>query len=619
MSLSQSNITAKDNLKGIIAANDEQTYPRNSLSEIHAFNLRFLGHLSEAQFCIEEKHEYIVELPPDKQHEIKSLLADAMQNPLNLSATNSGDTDPGYSGETLPNSQAPIRENPTEENPIGATSTGENPTVTAFTSESPIGDTDTDETDFHETDFHETDSRGTDTDNTDADGLENGHAETDANNDEEGLTTNSPHIQAERETFLHGETESEATEPFPDYYESCEGDAPLVDEAHEQAYIYAVSKLAEETIRFGEIASSDPSMTPFAARAASPGNISTQPEQASTMDSFYPRSLPSRFPGDQGPQNNVMPPFAMQNFAPTYPCSNQPVQQGAVYMNAPIPQTGPAVVVQPGEVVPAAAIPAVSNEAIQRRRVAGEERKSAAIEEMRFLLSHEGIRVDLRKRFMDMSNMVLRMDWLLFGNLNAPDSVFLAAEVITEVQSIAAPLVHYLSFLDERLQVEVRDAELVKTSLANVARDQNMTPEVRFRNLTRIIIRHLRRPRPIEQRLLSVFLDFYDSHVYTDFLNIYNYQALHDDALFVERMELSRLLIAMWDVLNRTIENYNLVILINFDIKSQSVGPALAELDNPDQIWQEEHEIYQSEVMAREESIRQMELGAQLQAGGNGA
>jgi hypothetical protein len=99
-----------------------------------------------------------------------------------------------------------------------------------------------------------------------------------------------------------------------------------------------------------------------------------------------------------------------------------------------------------------------------------------------------------------------------------------------------------------------------------------------------ICISHLRKPRPLEQRLLSLFLEFYDTYIYNTFLNIRNRQIIAEDDLHEERLELSRVLIAVWDILNRVIENYEAYVMAMKDVKRRYIGPAMESLANSPEI-----------------------------------
>jgi hypothetical protein len=106
-------------------------------------------------------------------------------------------------------------------------------------------------------------------------------------------------------------------------------------------------------------------------------------------------------------------------------------------------------------------------------------------------------------------------------------------------------------------------------------------------------VSHLKKPRPLEQHLLSLFLEFYDTYVYSTFLRIRNQQIIVEDQLNKERLELSSVLIAVWDILNCVIENYEDYVTAMKDMKRQYIGPAMESLANSPEVWKDSQGITQ--------------------------
>jgi hypothetical protein len=92
--------------------------------------------------------------------------------------------------------------------------------------------------------------------------------------------------------------------------------------------------------------------------------------------------------------------------------------------------------------------------------------------------------------------------------------------------------------------------------------------------------------------------------VYSNFLSIRNRQILQENRPNITRANLTRLLIAGWDVLVRSIENYNETITINNDLKNRFVEPVMQRLPNSHDIWEEEWKKNQEQW----ELEREMEL-----------
>ncbi|KAE8408954.1 hypothetical protein BDV37DRAFT_294523 [Aspergillus pseudonomiae] len=248
------------------------------------------------------------------------------------------------------------------------------------------------------------------------------------------------------------------------------------------------------------------------------------------------------------------------------------------------------------------------NPHMQRRLHEAEERKLNILEEMRIILRADHLKDDIQRRFTAMTNIILRMEWILFRRDVKPDGIhakeFLSAPVVGEVQELAIPMVQYLAWLDKKLESELSISQQVLHWIIQIAKNQDLDVYQRFRQTARVIIGNLRKPRLLEKHLLAVFQDLYDTYVYSDFLNIRNRQILREEGLHIERDNLARLLIAGWDVLSRAIENYSEIITINLDLKSCFVDPIMDRLPRSYEIWEEEWKEHQRQC----EILRNMEL-----------
>ncbi|KAE8375989.1 hypothetical protein BDV26DRAFT_294507 [Aspergillus bertholletiae] len=250
-----------------------------------------------------------------------------------------------------------------------------------------------------------------------------------------------------------------------------------------------------------------------------------------------------------------------------------------------------------GRPLPGAAPKPAHNTQVQCHLHEAEEQKLNILEEMKIILRADNMKDDIQRRFTAMTNIILRMEWILFRRDVKPDGTrtkeFLSALVVGEVEELAIPMVQYLSWLDKKLASELSISQQVLYWIMQIAKDHNLGIYQRFRQMARVIIRNLRKPHPLEKQLLSVFQGLYDTYVYSNFLNTRNRQILREDGFHIERDNLTRLLIAGWDVLSRTIENYNEVITINIDIKSRFVDPIMERLPRSYEIWEEEWDASQ--------------------------
>ncbi|KAK5798644.1 hypothetical protein VI817_004934 [Penicillium citrinum] len=161
--------------------------------------------------------------------------------------------------------------------------------------------------------------------------------------------------------------------------------------------------------------------------------------------------------------------------------------------------------------------------------------KRRALDDMKDLLSNPRLRLYTRQRFIALTNMVIRLDHAFFSS---DDSVSNAENAI-EITQVMMP---YLSGMERTLQDLVEISSHVDFILASIAQEE-LSVLIRYRRMAYVVAgyacvlcilpchyllitaivhepanarssRHLRKPRLIEQRLLSAFLEFFDVWVF---------------------------------------------------------------------------------------------------------
>ncbi|PLB46119.1 hypothetical protein P170DRAFT_479038 [Aspergillus steynii IBT 23096] len=404
-----------------------------------------------------------------------------------------------------------------------------------------------------------------------------------------------PHLPLERQTFLHGNPDSSSTEPFPSYYESYDAEASRINEETEQAYTYALSKVAESSLLFEDM-SFRQHLTPFAPRApptfspnVNPDLRSHQGPSAWPRTPVRPRNTSRFFPGGNTPTRAR---YAAQNPQSTVAVVH--AMSSSEILSHASSSVQPQVATQPIE--PAPLNKRLIEEAIRSGRISSGDKKAETFRAMTELLLDSEINDELRSKFSALSNDVLRLELDIFQGPESSAGNFLGPKTIEQITPIAHAFIEYLGFLDETLEKEARDAQSVKRAVVHAASDQTASLEMRFRGMIRPILRNLKRPRPAEHRILQTFIDLFDAYVYSDFLNVYNYQVIHDKVLYDERMAVSRLLITIWAVLQRTVGNYKAIMMVNDELKAQFISPAMGQIANYKAIWDDENALYRKEV-----------------------
>lgn len=71
------------------------------------------------------------------------------------------------------------------------------------------------------------------------------------------------------------------------------------------------------------------------------------------------------------------------------------------------------------------------------------------------------------------------------------------------------------------------------------------------------------------------------------FLLIYNPQIMQEGMPSAAKINLCRLLIGLWDLLNRSIQNYELYVNMMVDMRDTYFSPMMEELGRCPAVWQE--------------------------------
>lgn len=98
--------------------------------------------------------------------------------------------------------------------------------------------------------------------------------------------------------------------------------------------------------------------------------------------------------------------------------------------------------------------------------------------------------------------------------------------------------------------------------------------------------RNTKKPSDQELRLLTVFLDLYDTVIYTRFLTLrFNGELIIEEILNKQRAQLSQLLGSLWDIHNHVIENYQKIINCMVHMKRNIVAPVYEEMTRSKELW----------------------------------
>ncbi|EAW19635.1 uncharacterized protein NFIA_027090 [Aspergillus fischeri NRRL 181] len=324
-------------------------------------------------------------------------------------------------------------------------------------------------------------------------------------------------------------TSSAATtcEAFPDYYESCEKNPPIVDKAHEAAYNYAISKVVEEATRFKKI----------------DANVTNPPVLNAATDPVV--------------KGRSATPSAKKALGTSQTSKNS--------STVPMPPIRPP---------------------LTEAEIA--ERKTKLLAEMKAFIPSGNIPADLMRRFVAMTNAVLQMEMILFPRENTacqPKNL-LSAQETGKIRAMTSDMIQYLTHLNNTVKKQVEKANEVAFVMAQIAGCPQASVYERYTRMAEVFNKNTKKPSDQELRLLTVFLDLYDTVIYTRFLTMrFNGELILEEILNKQRAQLSQLLGSLWDIHNHVIENYQKIINCMVHMKRNIVAPIYEEMTRSKELW----------------------------------
>lgn len=115
--------------------------------------------------------------------------------------------------------------------------------------------------------------------------------------------------------------------------------------------------------------------------------------------------------------------------------------------------------------------------------------KVTAFNEMTRILARPDMKPNLRKRFMGITNMVIRMEYLLFNKYRPMvDGLVVSDRDLWELNIMAMESVKYLSSLDNKLRVLIDDTYRVQCCLNALNKEEDVSLETRYQRMAQVVI-----------------------------------------------------------------------------------------------------------------------------------
>ncbi|PYH48883.1 uncharacterized protein BP01DRAFT_379275 [Aspergillus saccharolyticus JOP 1030-1] len=160
---------------------------------------------------------------------------------------------------------------------------------------------------------------------------------------------------------------------------------------------------------------------------------------------------------------------------------------------------------------------------------------------------------------------------------------------VYHAQSLATKLVIHLNTLQQLLHNQHEQWHSAQQTIAHISVDPAKSNLTRFKEMTTIVINTLPNPHKPEQRLLLILFDLYDAYIYTDYHHFRQWPQMLAEGRDPARLALSNALFRAWDLLSNAIETYQAITGAHEDITVRFLRPAYASLDpvSAPQVWRD--------------------------------
>ncbi|KAJ5963233.1 uncharacterized protein N7479_003109 [Penicillium vulpinum] len=217
------------------------------------------------------------------------------------------------------------------------------------------------------------------------------------------------------------------------------------------------------------------------------------------------------------------------------------------------------------------------------------QRSQAVLEQLRNILAEPQMRSKIREKFITIINATLQSNLVIFHQ--SPE--FLAPKEIKHGKRHLDTILKHIEFMEDMLKEQLKTAQRVSYALEGISAEVSSAYE-RLRKMATVVVKNMKKPRQLEQRLLALYMDMYEEWIHTPFLRLRQRQLLDEEPPNFPRTKISRQVLIVWEIVNRCIEIYRTLTWITLEIKRKYFAPVMGYLcDSPD-TWEKCWEQYQA-------------------------
>ncbi|KAJ5888964.1 hypothetical protein N7495_009005 [Penicillium taxi] len=179
------------------------------------------------------------------------------------------------------------------------------------------------------------------------------------------------------------------------------------------------------------------------------------------------------------------------------------------------------------------------------------DKKLNLLEDVKDHLAHPQLADSARGRFIALTNMVMRLQYILFKHTEC----FIHPVDVEDGMEIATTMMNYFTWVDNMLQDLVNTASNVSNVLA-MLREEDVPPMVQYKRMVSVVSAHLRSPRVLEEKLLSLYMAMFDEWIHNLFLDRRSEYTTKEPVVDMGRLRITQSIHFIWEKILHSIHNY---------------------------------------------------------------
>ncbi|KXG52444.1 uncharacterized protein PGRI_087280 [Penicillium griseofulvum] len=217
-------------------------------------------------------------------------------------------------------------------------------------------------------------------------------------------------------------------------------------------------------------------------------------------------------------------------------------------------------------------------------------RSQVILEQLLDLLSEPQMRREVREQFIIIVNATLQFNKVIFHQCPK----FLSPQEIRDARRPLEMVLRKIQSMEYMLKDQLYNAEKASSDLKDIE-VESLLPYERLRKMASVVAKNMEKPRFLEERLLSLYMDMYEEWIHVPFLCRRNIQLKEEKTPSFPRMRVSRRVITGWQGIGQCIDTYSALTRLTLEIKEKYLTPIMmGYLCDPSEIWEQCWDRYEN-------------------------